>query len=172
MFVWQHCRDPIKFEEILQMVEPYEEERKMILNCIQHDIVYQSYIAVDASDFVVAIVIATILPKTQTLHIEDFALHPNIQKQGHARQLWKDWRDFINKTWTKIESLTIEVYLQNVEPWRKIMDVHELLPEPLCLLPLAHHVPVMFMGKNITNSVTDILNEWKQVQTDVLKLFI
>ena len=109
MFVWQHCHDPTKFDEILQMVEPYEEERKMIINCIKHNIVYQSYIAVDSSNFVVAIVIATILPKTQTLHIEDFALHPNIQKTGHARKLWHDWRDFINKMWTKVESLTIEI---------------------------------------------------------------
>jgi hypothetical protein len=171
MFSWQRCHDPTKFQEILNIVEPYEEERNMILNCIEQNIVYRSYVALDTSESVVAIAIATFLPKTKVLHIEDFALHQKIQKQGYAKQLWKDWRNLVNETWTKIDSLTIEVYLQNMEPWRKIMGVSELLSNPSCLLPLAPRVPVMFMGKNLISSVDDILLEWKQVQEAVHRIF-
>jgi hypothetical protein len=41
MFVWKHCHDPKKFQEILKIVEPYQEERQMILNCIEQNIVYR-----------------------------------------------------------------------------------------------------------------------------------
>ncbi len=169
-FAWKRCFDATKFQEILNMVEPYEEERNMIVYCIQHNICYHSYIAVDALDFVVAIAIATFLPKTQTLHVVDFALHPKIRKQKHAKQLWLNWRKLVKSEWTETESLTIEVYLQNVEAWKKILGVNEILPNPQYLLPLAPNVPMMFMGRNLTCPANEVLAEWQQLQTNVRRL--
>ena len=117
-----------------------------------------------------AIAIAILLPRTQTLHVEDFALHPRIRKLGYARQLWDDWRTLIHSTWTTTNSLTIEVYLHNVEPWRKIMDVSELVSQPLRLLPLVPDVPMMLMGHNLTAPVSDIFEEWQEIQREATAL--
>jgi len=166
-FVWKRQYDPAALIPILEMVEPYKKERDVILKCIELGICYRAYVARDYLKLVVAIAIATILPKTQTLHVEDFALHPRIRGKGHARELWKSWRLFVRSDWTSIEALTIEVYMHNIEPWRKIMGVTELLPQPVYLLPLAPNVPMVFMGRQLTSSVSDVLAEWQSIQRDV-----
>jgi len=155
--IWEHNQDYRLYTDILEIVEPHEKERNAIIECLKQGICYRSYLARDETGFVVAICIATILPKTQTLHIEDFALHPKIRGLGLAKYLWDEWRKLVRETWTEIEAISIEVYLQNVAPWRKIMNIYELFPEPLHLLPFAPDILMMFMGKNIASNAEEIL---------------
>jgi hypothetical protein len=58
--------------------------------------------------------------------------------------------------------MTVEVYLQNVIPWSKIMGVTPLFDGSL--LPLVPDVNVVFMGKNLTSSIVDVFQEWQDVQ--------
>ena len=169
MFIWEQTTDVNNLSEILTLVEPHEMERNSILTRIKHNVVYKCFVAKNQDHSNVAIIIATFLPLSQTVHVEDFALHPNIRGQGHARQMWKDWRTLVRNTWTNVEALTIEVYLQNVAVWRKIMDVAALLPQTY-ELDLAPGVFVCFMGKNITCSPHVILTEWKHICNKILPL--
>jgi len=173
MFIWEQNYNHTLFREILEIVEPHHREREAIMKCLERGLYYRSYLARDKNNSVVAIAIATLLPKTQTLHVEDFALHPIIRKQGHAQKLWDDWRALVRSEWTTVTSMTIEVYLQNVEPWKKIMGVEELIPHPIKLLPLAPNVPMMLMGRDLTSPVNFIFKEWQEMQrdaADILKL--
>ena len=166
LFIWKRQQDHNLFTEILEIVEPFQKEREAILDCIKETLYYRTYIATDKEELVVAIAIATFLPKTETLHVEDFALHPRIRRKKYARKLWNDWRTLVRSEWTSVEALTIEVYLHNVEPWGKIMKVTKLLPQPINLLPLAPEIPMMLMGRKLTSPVSDILAEWQQLQRD------
>jgi len=171
LFVWEQNFDHNLFKEILEEVEPHHKEREAILLCIEHKLCYRSYVAKDENGKVLAIAIAILLRTTETLHVEDFALHPSIREKGFARKLWDDWRSFVRSEGITMEAMTIEVYLQNIEPWRKIMGVTmlvtELLPSPMKSLSLAPNVDVMLMGRNLTAPVADVIAEWQRMQRDI-----
>src|SRR5947209_1425272 len=91
---WFRCTDSKQLEEILSIVEPNNKENQAILKCINETEIYRSYIYKD-NGTIDAICIATLLSKTQTLHIEDFALHPRIRGKGKSYPLWNSWLKFI-----------------------------------------------------------------------------
>jgi hypothetical protein len=104
MIVWQKSCRPEDFEELLELVEPFERERKAIFQCIRTNVCYNAYVARNKDNRVVALAIATLLPKTQTLHVEDFALHPCIRNRHYAQKLWDSWRKLVSETWTPVEA--------------------------------------------------------------------
>jgi GNAT superfamily N-acetyltransferase len=182
---WKRTNDPKLFGELLILIEPNMVERTAIINCILETNIYNVYIAENSVSFRIdAICIATFLNKTQTLHIEDFALHPNIRGKGYAKILWNSWWDFVVNTekWINIDqSMTIEVYTKNVFPWNKIMGVNPLFNSDSLLTnedtigknqsfnvelsPLFWtNEKIVWMGKNLINNPRDIESEWTQIQ--------
>ncbi len=168
-FVWEETNDVKSLVDILNYVEPHEMERNAILKCVENNIVYKCFVAKNKEHKIVALIIATFLPQSQTLHIEDYAIHPLFRGQGHARKLWNDWRDLVRCQWTTVEALTIEVYLHNVEVWRNIMGISELFPHNY-ELDLAPGVLVSFMGTNLTCSPEHVIKEWKKICNETNKL--
>ncbi|CAH6419964.1 Hypothetical protein HVR_LOCUS1020 [uncultured virus] len=111
---------------------------------------YRTYVY-EEKNKILAIGIGSWLPKTRVFHIETFALHPDIRGQGRARSLYQSWRRFVRKDWAETisgdDTTMIEVYVYNVEAWRKIMGVVELdhnLKDTL-------RTPAVLMGKNVRN---------------------
>jgi len=153
-------------DEILRLVEPYPAEHAAIVDCIRLPLsVYKVYVARSHQlGAPLALVLATFLPRTKTLHIEDYALHPIIRGLNLAAPLWRQWREFVATTegWGPRQAITIEVYLQNVKVWNRVMGVADLKYK--IHLPLAPHVPVQFMGRDLTASPREISDEWLEVQ--------
>jgi ribosomal protein S18 acetylase RimI-like enzyme len=175
MWNWRRTFDIGEIEEILSLVEPNKTERNAIIQCIQHTDVYRMYVAERVQllriekKLVDGIAIATWLPQTETLHVEDFAIHPRIRGQKHAAQLWQSWWRMIvdQEKWVKENvTMTIEVYLHNVEAWRKIMQVNELFPEEKTQdLPVSGE-SIVWMGARLKDNVSAkaIQAEWMEIQ--------
>jgi hypothetical protein len=164
---WERTKDRNLLHEILSIVEIKPTELNAILRCVEETDVYNAYIAYNSeSKKIEAIAIATWLPKFNTLHIEDFALHPRIRKAGHSVTLWNSWVHFISESEKWIcdanVSMTIEVYIHNVVAWRKIMGV-----EPLLLYKTKlwwETEEILWMGKNLKYPATAIILEWIDIQ--------
>lgn len=172
---WSICSDPMELVEILSLVEPYPREFQAIMACLKlTPSVYKAFVAKrvvepKCDSRALAIVIATYLPHTQTVHIEDYALHPIIRGLGLAQSLWHTWRRFVelHEGWAWDQAITIEVYNQNVKVWGKIMGVEAIdltSTETPARLPLAPEVPIVFMGRDLVASPAVIYAEWIAVQ--------
>jgi hypothetical protein len=164
MLKWETSADPDDVTELLHLVEPYIQERDAILKCLRTFPDLYQVDVVRLEQRVVALVIFTYLPKTNTFHIEDFALHPIIRGQNLSQWLWTKWLKF--RSINDSQALTIEVYLQNVKIWSKIMGVKDLgLPNARILL--APNAPMTFMGKNLSTSAAVVHKEWVAIQKRV-----
>jgi GNAT superfamily N-acetyltransferase len=165
-FKWSQVYNSEDLSEILSLVEPNEIERKTIINCFDNSTIYRGYVAHNfQTKNIDAIVIATYLTKTETLHIEDFALHPRIRGQGYARSLWSSWLELIvEEKWIHSldTAISIEVYKQNVEPWSKIMGVKTI---ETALLPLTG-VEIVWMAKNLKRLFKEVFDEWTDIQAN------
>lgn len=115
-----------------------------------------------------AIAIAALLPKTRTVHIETFALHPRVRKLDLAHSAWKSWRQYLVDEWPETketgESITIEVYLQNVVPWSKIMHVQTLETGGMKPQLIDDSTPVMLMGRALNQPAAQVYAEWQAFQ--------
>jgi len=168
IWTWQRATYWEQIAELMNLVEPDGNvyDRHGIVD--RYPDRYRAYVGhlQKAGD---AIAIAAWLPMTKTLHIETFAVHPRCRGAGHARRAWASWRAALADDWpvtcTARDSLTIEVYLHNVEAWRKIMGVTEVhgkdLPAALYLLP---STPVQWMARDLTYPPAQVYAEWQAFQ--------
>ncbi len=158
---WEQCKNQHDIEELLHLVEPYPQEFNAIMKCLgNHPGLYDvSVVWYDSR--IVALCIATFLPKTKTVHIEDFALHPIIRGQGYAQILWDGWLKYYNIS--ENQALTVEVYAQNIKIWSKIMKIKDLGVEDAHIM-LVPKAPMRFMGKNLSVNPKLVYEEWFAIQ--------
>jgi hypothetical protein len=168
MWTWKRTREFKDFESIFNLVEVEQSESLAIKRCIQETDIYRCYVAThdDTKATIGAFIIATWLPMTKTLHIEDFALSTQIQKQGHAKVLWEAWWDFVidQEKWIPARNcpMTIEVYLYNVKAWEKILNVSSLFQAPLYY----NLKKIQWMGRHLeTVAIIDVYHEWLSIQS-------
>jgi GNAT superfamily N-acetyltransferase len=141
--MWKRATSYVEIQPVFELVEPDENvwDREGI--CDKHPDRYQAYTTVDGC----AIGIVCWLPVSKVLHIETFALHPEVRGQGRARWLFASLLAHVAEhTDFSTDRLLIEVYPQNVEVWRKIMGVTEV--DVGGATPLYLKTPVTVMGKN------------------------
>lgn len=156
------------FLEILKGIEPNTPPVSGLVTC--DPVNYRIYIACH-SDQVGAIAIACYLPKCKVLHIEDFALNPNIYGKGVATHLFDSWLEFVAAEWPEARdacssrSLMIEVYLQNIEPWRKIMGV-EKVKTSLAAIFIRDDTPIVLMAKNLPCHPDIAYKAWQVYQQE------
>lgn len=117
---------------------------------------------------IIAFAIAAWLPRQKVLHIEDFALCPSIRQQGIARLLFTSWQELLTTDWPETgtseqRSLMIEVYYQNIEAWRKIMQVEIIDVQGMKPIGLQVSTPIQVMGSRIQSPVLSYL-EWQSFQ--------
>lgn len=149
---WERCYDFNDLKEILLLVEPNIYDAKGLVDRFPK--LSRAYVARNALGTKVnAIAVATLLPISKTLHVEDFAIHPRVQKTGVARDAWLSWRKFLAEEWKETQktgtSMTIEVYLHNVEAWRKIMGVTEIYVGGMKPLFISEKTPIKLMGRDL-----------------------
>lgn len=159
LFEWIQTSDSLQVEEILMLIEPEIKERTAILNCFD---AYNCYVCMNLEHDkrIDAICITIKLPKTDTLHIEDFALHPRIRGKGYAKGIWELWLYYYGID--DSTAISIEVYLYNIKAWEKIMNVKVL---DIPTTPLYYNeVEIQWMGKNLKYSIQEIVQEWTDIQ--------
>ena len=162
-YTWSSCNDLSSLEELLLLIEPDTIERTAIQRCLKETNIYNAYIAKSPTGEIDALCISTFLQKTQTLHVEDFALHPRIRGKHLAQSLWDAWWHHLEKEKVIREEqpMTIEVYPKNVIPWTKIMKVHVLFESAL----LWTRESIVWMGKNLPEGMeASIVQEWRNLQ--------
>jgi hypothetical protein len=95
------------------------------------------------------------------LHIEDFALHPRIHGNGYATPLWDAWMTLMHPKCQG--SISIEVYYNNIEVWRKIMGV-EIEPNVKAKIIDRPDAQVVFMTRNLKAPPNIVYKEWLHIQ--------
>lgn len=162
-YKWSRALLYSDLKEILELVDPNVWDSAGLAT--KYPTRYRAYVAKKDDGRVDAIGIAAYLPDTKTMHVEDFALHPRIRGQGLARRLYNGWREYMLEEWPETKacggSTTIEVYLQNVEAWRKIMQVKEVEVKAEALI-LRH--PIRVMACNLTHPSEEVYAEWQAFQ--------
>lgn len=181
---WRRATDWSDLEELMELVEPnifdktkvatrYPNRLRAYVGTIAHSLLGGALHSLGVSALVAeamgadAVALAAWLPESKVVHVEDFAIHPRWRGEGLARPAWTSWRAFLAQEWpeTRVarDAMTIEVYLQNIEAWRKIMGVHELVTDmqPLYLLPTT---PIQLMGRDLTCPVRDVYAEFQAFQ--------
>lgn len=182
---WRRSYQVGEFSHLLHLVEPnIFDERNLTSRFPKY---YRAYVATrsrspaipseenenkyvsNSNSNIIAFAIAAWLPRQKVLHIEDFALCPLVRQQGIARLAFTSWQEFLNTEWpetgveTSKRSLMIEVYYQNIEAWRKIMQVEILDVQGIKPFGLKISTPIMVMGSRIQSPVLAYL-EWQNFQ--------
>ncbi len=179
---WTVTHDRHDYWELLCIAEPNELERDAIDRCIQETDVYKTYVARNKKERnkkernkkernkkernkkernkkgaqIIGLIITVFLPHTQTLHIEDYVIHPDARGKGVGRALWNDFTSTHG-----VNKLTIEVYPKNIEVWHKIMGVNVLFDR---VLPVTGET-VTWMGHNVNvDFALCIEREWLAIQ--------
>jgi hypothetical protein len=170
-YKWERCNNYNELKEILEIVEPNIYDKEGIIK--RYPAHYRAYVARGAPNSIPqigAIAIAAFLPKSRTLHIEDFAIHPYLRGLGYARLAYSSWRAFVWLEWYEAApaylnggGIMIEVYLHNVEAWRKIMGVTEVDVGSRQSRLLKKSTPIIVMGSNLSCPVAAYA-EWQSFQ--------
>jgi acetoin utilization deacetylase AcuC-like enzyme len=159
------------FESFIEIMKGIEPNTPKVPGLITYDPKnYRCYVARDISGQLgcLAIGIACYLPKCNVLHVEDFALNPKIYGKGMSRGLYSSWREFVCSEWPEankagISNTMIEVYLHNVEPWKKIMGVEKVkVPQPAIFI--REDTPIVLMARDLPCSPEVAYAEWQEYQ--------
>jgi len=156
------------FDRFLEILRKFEPNTPLVHGLVSDPKNYRCYIARDKiSGRGEAVGIACYLPKSNVLHIEDFILDPCIHGKRLANALYKSWREFICSEWPEAKcagiSTMIEVYLQNVEPWEKILLVEKVkVSQPAKFI--REDTPIVVMARNLPCSPDDAYAEWQAYQ--------
>lgn len=168
-YVWSRLLTPSGplFESFIEILKGIEPNTIPVGGLVSYDPKnYRCYVACH-SGRVGAIAIGCYFPKKKNLHVEDYALSPHIYGKGLAEALWEAWLEFIWLEWPEVReamSLTIEVYLKNVQPWKKIMRVEEVKVSNKAIF-ISEATPIIFMARNLSAlDANDIYREWQDYQ--------
>jgi acetoin utilization deacetylase AcuC-like enzyme/GNAT superfamily N-acetyltransferase len=156
-----------RFLEILRHFEPNTPLVSGLVTCDPRR--YRCYIACNkVSGKAEAVGIACYLPKSNVLHIEDFALDPSIHGRGLAKDLYQSWREFICSEWPEarlagITTTMIEVYEYNVEKWNKIMQVDKVMVSQPAKF-IRKDTPIVLMVRDLPCPAEMAYAEWQDYQ--------
>ncbi len=149
---WRAARDYAEIKELFELLEPP-------YNVWDREGLWQWYKVFVTTDGT-ALALVAWLPVTGVVHIETFGLHPRIRGQGRARGLFAALLAHVHAThgWPT-DKLLIEVYVENVEAWRKIMGVTEV--DVGDMRPFHVEDPMVIMGKGVDRTAYE---EWQRMQ--------
>jgi hypothetical protein len=183
MWHWKRAKAFAEIKDILLQVEPTKHIYDPNGICSRFPDLSRAYVGFlnNGEPRASAIAIATLLPKSKVLHIEDFALCESARKQGLAHLAWSSWRVFVADEWYDTracgKSLSIEVYVKNVEAWGKIMGVikydvrpmralPQLMPDPNCVVFMGSHLDSVRFAKSAYAEFQEFQRRWVREMED------
>lgn len=160
-FTWRRC-SYYEMKELYELVIP-ECDRWVGDKFLDTDII-KGFIAEENGEVIACSVICN-LEISETMYIDCFAISPSIRGKKLSYIAWNTFIEFINNNYPEINTdrLIIEVYLQNIELWGKIMGIESLNMTNAINLKS----DVLIMGKNIHNPNV-IYEEWKNIADENL----
>lgn len=162
-FTWKRCQAYDEIKTLFESVIPDEDCWDKSNMLTKYPNKFRGYTTIDGK------ACATVgwLSKTQTLHIDCFAIDQSIRGNGKSYEAWNTFLEFIQIEWpdVKTNKLLIEVYTKNCIVWGKVMDVINLgIDDSVVKMRVKN--PVIIMGKNLNSKqeAIDAYGEWQEIE--------
>jgi hypothetical protein len=101
------------------------------------------------------------------MYIDCFAITPEIRGNKLSYLAWNSFIKFLNEKFPQIntDKLIIEVYLQNIVVWNKVMGIEVLNIDEIVTKPKLI-TPTVIMGKNIKSKdeAVEVYKEWQEIE--------
>lgn len=167
-FVWQRCMDYDVMKTLYEQVIPAADLWNPTI-LTKHPDKIRGYVAYDDMNNVTACAVIGNLEKSATMYIDCFAIVDNLKGKKLSYIAWQTFIEFVKVEWSEVNTnkLIIEVYLQNVIIWAKVMGVDVLNIDSLITKPKLV-TDTIIMGKNI-DSVEDAIQvyvEWQFIESN------
>jgi hypothetical protein len=165
-FNWKQTLEYNEMKELYELVIPKDDLWNPLILTKYPDKV-KGFIAQDNSGNVISCAIIANLNKTNAMYIDCFAISPEIRGNKLSYLAWNTFIEFLNEKFKEINTdrVIIEVYLQNVSIWNKVMGINVLNIDGMVTKPKLI-TPNIIMGKNIMsiNEAIEVYAEWQQIE--------
>jgi hypothetical protein len=165
-FNWSQTFEYNDMKELYELVIPKDDLWNPLI-LTKHPDKVNGFVARDNDGKVIACAVIANLNKSNATYIDCFAIVPEIRGNKLSYVAWNSFIEFLNEKYKQYNTnkLIIEVYLQNVAIWHKVMGI-DVLNIDAIVTKSKLITPTLIMGKNIMSETegVEVYSEWQEIE--------